>query len=121
MFCPKCGAEYRPGFTHCPDCDVDLVYSLPVDDEKLPNKQLDNTELVPILSTHDMTDVINIKSLLDSEGVEYLMRGEEFIYLERVDPVILCVKPEDVEHVKELLKNIKLNYYRFVYNKKQYE
>ena|SRR5215467_35235 len=25
MFCPRCGAEYRPGFTHCSDCDVDLV------------------------------------------------------------------------------------------------
>lgn len=29
MFCPKCKAEYRPGFTHCADCDVDLVYELP--------------------------------------------------------------------------------------------
>jgi len=25
MFCPQCGVEYRPGFTHCTDCDVDLV------------------------------------------------------------------------------------------------
>jgi hypothetical protein len=29
MFCPKCKAEYRPGFRHCPDCDVDLVAELP--------------------------------------------------------------------------------------------
>ncbi len=29
MFCPHCKAEYRPGFTHCADCDVDLVYVLP--------------------------------------------------------------------------------------------
>jgi hypothetical protein len=29
MFCPLCKAEYRPGFTHCADCDVDLVYELP--------------------------------------------------------------------------------------------
>jgi hypothetical protein len=25
MFCPECKAEYRQGFTHCADCDVDLV------------------------------------------------------------------------------------------------
>jgi hypothetical protein len=29
MFCPACKAEYRPGFTHCADCDVDLVANLP--------------------------------------------------------------------------------------------
>ena len=29
MFCPQCKAEYRPGFTHCADCDVDLVWELP--------------------------------------------------------------------------------------------
>lgn len=29
MFCPECKAEYRQGFTHCADCDVDLVWELP--------------------------------------------------------------------------------------------
>lgn len=29
MICPKCGAEYRPGFTQCADCDVDLVAARP--------------------------------------------------------------------------------------------
>jgi hypothetical protein len=29
MFCPVCKAEYRPGFTRCADCDIDLVYELP--------------------------------------------------------------------------------------------
>lgn len=28
MFCPSCGSEFRPGFTHCASCDVDLVESL---------------------------------------------------------------------------------------------
>jgi hypothetical protein len=34
MFCPECEAEYRPGFTRCSDCGVDLVdqlAALPVD------------------------------------------------------------------------------------------
>lgn len=25
MWCPKCGAEYRPAFTTCADCQVSLV------------------------------------------------------------------------------------------------
>jgi hypothetical protein len=29
MICPQCKAEYRPGFTRCADCDVDLVWELP--------------------------------------------------------------------------------------------
>jgi hypothetical protein len=29
MICPECKAEYRAGFTHCVDCDVDLVAELP--------------------------------------------------------------------------------------------
>ncbi|HTZ49109.1 MAG TPA: hypothetical protein VMH20_16065 [Verrucomicrobiae bacterium] len=29
MICPQCKAEYRAGFTHCVDCDVDLVKELP--------------------------------------------------------------------------------------------
>jgi len=30
MFCPQCHVEYRPGFTRCSDCDVDLVHELPL-------------------------------------------------------------------------------------------
>jgi len=33
MFCPQCNAEYRPGFTRCADCDVDLVAELPKPNE----------------------------------------------------------------------------------------
>ena len=29
MICPDCKAEYRPGFSRCADCDVELVYVLP--------------------------------------------------------------------------------------------
>lgn len=29
MFCPSCHAEFRPGFSRCRDCEVDLVDELP--------------------------------------------------------------------------------------------
>lgn len=37
MFCPVCKYEFRRGFTHCNQCDVDLVDALP------PEKQVDHT------------------------------------------------------------------------------
>ena len=30
MICPQCHAEYRPGFTRCADCDINLVYQPPM-------------------------------------------------------------------------------------------
>jgi hypothetical protein len=35
MFCPECRAEYRPGFTRCSDCDVDLVHEIPEQDTRV--------------------------------------------------------------------------------------
>jgi hypothetical protein len=37
MFCPECQAEYRPGFTRCSDCAVDLVEKLPESGSSLDN------------------------------------------------------------------------------------
>jgi hypothetical protein len=28
-FCPSCGAEYMPGHTKCPECEIELVEILP--------------------------------------------------------------------------------------------
>jgi len=33
MFCPVCKYEFRRGFTHCNTCDVDLVETLPAEEE----------------------------------------------------------------------------------------
>lgn len=33
MFCPVCRYEFRPGFTRCNTCDVDLVETLPPEEE----------------------------------------------------------------------------------------
>ena len=35
MFCPECRAEYRPGFTRCSDCDVELVSAIPAQNKRV--------------------------------------------------------------------------------------
>lgn len=38
MFCPNCKSEYRPGFTKCADCGVDLVEHLSSDNVNAQGK-----------------------------------------------------------------------------------
>jgi hypothetical protein len=49
MFCPECRAEYRPGFTHCTDCDVDLAHELPRLDTRVPKPKRPGMGNVPKL------------------------------------------------------------------------
>jgi hypothetical protein len=37
--CPRCGAEYRPGFTTCADCDVPLLPGPAAPHPKPPNDE----------------------------------------------------------------------------------
>ncbi|HLW43518.1 MAG TPA: hypothetical protein VKS00_03455 [Candidatus Acidoferrales bacterium] len=51
MFCPVCKYEYRPGFTHCNDCDADLVDALPSEEDvdhklRTPAGEMDSPTLL---------------------------------------------------------------------------
>jgi len=63
VFCPKCGAEYRQGFSVRADCDSDLVDELPQEEEP------QFTEYVELLGTYNPADVALIKSILDAENI----------------------------------------------------
>ena len=47
MFCPECRAEYRPGFTRCSDCDVDLVQELSEPGMAAPKPKRDWMSMLP--------------------------------------------------------------------------
>jgi hypothetical protein len=47
MFCPECRAEYRPGFTRCSDCDVDLVHEIPEQDTRVRKRKRDSATMFP--------------------------------------------------------------------------
>ena len=47
MFCPECRAEYRPGFTRCSDCDVELVHEIPEQDPRVRKPKHDSATMFP--------------------------------------------------------------------------
>jgi len=71
MFCPECGGEYREGFTHCADCDVDLVESL-----RPPPTEVPDTGLVTVLETEDPAELALAESLLREAGIPFVKRGD---------------------------------------------
>ena len=110
LYCPSCRAEYRPGFTQCADCSVDLVYELP-EEQPRENRPFStdhdpNADLVAVYSTYKPTDVMLIKSLLNAEEIIYNFQGEHFkgsgVF---VVPAMLFVTKADAERVTEMLKD----------------
>jgi hypothetical protein len=109
MFCPSCRSESRPGFTRCPDCDVELVESLPPEDHEAPH-------YVEVLETADPALVPFLRPTLESAGIPFLIEGEEGLGLfpiglgnTRFDSAGLAVRvlvPEErVAEARELLEN----------------
>jgi putative signal transducing protein len=108
VFCPKCGDEYRPGFTRCADCDVDLVDKLPDVEEPPP------FEMVTVLETGDQSLAAVAESILQGAGIPFIARNERLQnlfgwgtigtgYSVAMGPIRLQVLKEDAEIAKELL------------------
>lgn len=112
MFCPKCRAEYRDGFNICSDCNVELIDELP----PLPEPEF--VDFDEILGTYNPADVVFLKSLLESEGIQYFFKGEHFMYMRPLaDPVRLMVRKDQVEDAIELVKDVKLSVAGLNFNK----
>ena len=120
MFCPNCKAEYTKGITRCSDCDVDLINLLP---EPNKNEQVDHDlTFVPVLSTFNLGDIALLRSVLDNQGIEYFLQGENTSYIRAyMDPTILMVREDQVEITKELLKDFDLKFTIFGTNNKDTE
>lgn len=103
MFCPKCGAEYREGFTHCADCSVDLVN----DEPKANEDQLHYVAMVEVFSTYNPGDIAIIKSILDGEDIHYYFQGENTNIMVGGGAYARLLVPSDqVERVKDILEEL---------------
>ena len=111
MFCPKCRSEYRPGFSECADCHIELVPEL-APSPKDPDSG-DFVEYKELLSTYNLADISFIESILDSEKIIYFMQNEEFNTLTfSPQPVRVMVNTYQLDEAKKLLKDFEPHYSR---------
>jgi hypothetical protein len=72
MFCPRCGAEYREGFTRCADCDVDLLVERP------EPQTLATAERIVVLRTYASEFEARVAmTALDAVGIAATVRVDD--------------------------------------------
>lgn len=109
MWCPSCGAEYRAGFTHCPDCDVDLIAKPPIEPEAGPVRRATDDlarvgpEPVPIFVGPPL-EADMLRSVLEGSGIpcEIWRPGVQEAYAAAF-PYRLVVSADDAERATEIV------------------
>ena len=101
MFCPRCDAEYRSGFTRCSECDVPLVYRFPTR-SAMPSTE--ESELVVLRTFTNNFEVDLARTTLEAAGIESMIRtgdsGGRGLVLSFME---LLVRSEDVEDAQQIL------------------
>ena len=87
MFCPQCKAGYRPGFTRCSDCDVDLVEALSPSDNSAKNELTDGClgTIKRVWSGKDEERCITLCKRLKAAGMPFKVHQRRRQYLLRID------------------------------------
>ena len=110
MFCPQCKYEYRAGFTHCPDCDVDLVDSLEAIDAphtNAPHSALDSHSSRTIWTGERDVDCVAFCRELRDVGIPYKVSQTEVSRSVRMGIVWryeIAIASSDYEKTKDLLQ-----------------
>jgi Putative prokaryotic signal transducing protein len=103
MICPECGSEYREGFTHCSDCDVDLVE---------PEAEEPEVDLVKVYESGNPAIIPIVESVLRDAPIEFLMKGNVVQALQGAVgspyavPVEFWVRSDDEAAAREILEGI---------------
>jgi hypothetical protein len=104
MFCPRCKAEYRWGFTRCNECDLPLVHQLPV----AASEELDTEpELVVVRTYNSRFDADIARMTLEAAGIVSMERSHGASIETRVVPMMagidILVHSEDAKDADSIL------------------
>jgi hypothetical protein len=106
MFCPRCKAEYREGFSRCADCNVDLVPELSPEPEPSA-EDVEYIDFIKIITFSSRHEAELAKGLLSINGINAVIFGDD---AGGIQPglsfstgVQLLVKEEDIEKAERIL------------------
>ncbi|MBD3868492.1 MAG: hypothetical protein IFK94_10250 [Acidobacteria bacterium] len=95
MFCPVCKSEYLEPYTHCDQCNVDLVVEIPAGDS-------DMEEMVPVLRTNNQPLLAIFEAALTANNIPHYIRGGEAASLMPTNAVVI-VPPEHLDTARGIL------------------
>jgi hypothetical protein len=112
VICPKCGAEYQPGFTRCSDCLVDLVE--PGAQPEIRTEQAERgaaplTEPVCVYRSTQRGRLPLAESLLRSAAIPFVASGEHVQQITGLDvfgPAELYVSAADADDARAVLADL---------------
>jgi hypothetical protein len=87
MFCPQCRAEYRPGFTRCSDCDIDL-------ESELSESDIAAEKLKRVWAGKDQARCAAICKGFREAGIPFKVDQHRQQYLQAVDEQYTIGVPE---------------------------
>jgi len=112
MICPKCGAEYQPGFTRCSDCLVDLVEPGARPEASSGPAERGPAALTDPVCVYRSTQRGRLplaESLLRSAGIPFVASGEHVQQLTGLDvfgPAELFVSAADADDARAVLADL---------------
>ena len=81
-WCPKCGSEYRDGFTECASCCVKLVDKL-TDEQKKQAEMGERRDMVLPEGMSRPVAVLTAKNRLEAESIEDMLRDNDIPVFDR--------------------------------------
>jgi Putative prokaryotic signal transducing protein len=103
MFCPRCKAEYRVGFTRCNECDLPLIYRLTLEHQDICEME---PELVVVRTFNNKLDADVARMTLEAAGIESMLRSEGVSVIQSfpmAKEIELLVTSEDAHDADQIL------------------
>ncbi len=105
MFCPRCGAEYRDGFTECSHCRMALIPAV------APESADSQPEPVDVFESSDPFASGLARGLLEEAGVPFCMEGDETTARLGLGGIMFpscrfLVSKDEEEEARELLEQL---------------